>query len=285
MDPPAVPSKQVDRPKSDNESLKSEVDGRTIDGGFISIFVILQTLCTLGMSSVNAWCTCVANFKKYEEIRKDPFAMNLVFTLSSFAQILEQHIHLTAGPSQKHLVDFEHEVKPYEEIIKILKPALNKKPHKGITFAIETVQKITGYVNSFFTSIPSENKRKSNKQTKPKHVKKGKRSSYVSSYRSTSSFSLSSSGSSSSSSSYESDFEDLFEKPKKVPVVVSQEITYRNKNERTEIYTPDEQGSHLIKTEITIHTIRNPFLSVSIGRGLGRRVYFYSSHPILRNLK
>lgn len=83
----------TDHPEYDNESLRSETDGKlSSDCAFIALLVIIQNLYTLGMNSVHNWCYCTEMLKKDEEIRKDPLAMNIVFHFSSLAQTLEQNL-------------------------------------------------------------------------------------------------------------------------------------------------------------------------------------------------
>lgn len=96
MDAPAAPSKPVEHPESDNESLRSEADGKGgNDGGFITLLVIIQNLYTLGMSSVHSRRHCIDELKKDDEVRKDPFSMNIVFNLTVIAQTLEQYSMFT----------------------------------------------------------------------------------------------------------------------------------------------------------------------------------------------
>lgn len=70
------------------------------------------------MSSAYSWCHCIDELKKDDEVRMDPFTMNIVFDLATIAQTLEQNVHSTVGGdlSQKNLVDREHETKPFDEI-------------------------------------------------------------------------------------------------------------------------------------------------------------------------
>lgn len=275
MDPQTDMPKPQEHTESD-ESLRSEV---VIEGSFLTLITIIQNLYTLGMNSVHSWGLCMDKLKKDDEIRKDPFAMNIVFNLTSLFHSLEQNLHSTAGPSQKHLTDLEHDVKQFDDIMRVLKPTLNKKPLKGLKYALDTSQKIMNYVNSIFKPKTNESKR-SKKQKNTKHTKKTKRSASVFSISSTSSKSSSSSSSSSSSCSSDgSDFENLFDPPKKQSTVISQEMLLRNKNRRTKFCSPGEQGTHLIKIEITN---TKDLKSVPISRFWDKSVKkgcFYSIRP------
>lgn len=151
---------QTDMPKpqeheSDTESLRSEA----VDGSFLTLLTIIQNPYTLGMNSVHSWGLCTDKLKKDDDIRKDPFAMNIVFNLTSLFHSLEQNLHSTAGPSQKNLTDLEHEVKQFDDIMRVLKPTLNKKPLKGLKYALDTSQKIMNYVNSILKPKTNESKR------------------------------------------------------------------------------------------------------------------------------
>lgn len=124
MDAPVGPSKPVEHHKSDNESLRSEADGKEgNDGGFITLLVIIQNLYTLGISSVHSWHHCIDELKKDGEVRKDLFSMNIVFNLTAIAQTLEQYVYSAIGGdiSQKNLVDREHKTKSFDEIKKKIK--------------------------------------------------------------------------------------------------------------------------------------------------------------------
>lgn len=139
------------------------------------------------------------------------------------------------------MVDLEREVKHYDEILQMFKPTLNKKPLKGLKYALDTVRKITDFVTNTLLNPTSNVNKRTKKQKKTRETKKSKRSSSVLSNASSSSASSSDSSSSSSSSSSGSDFEDLFEKPKKQDFIVSQEIVYRNKSRRIKTCSPGEK--------------------------------------------
>lgn len=65
MDAPAGHIKPVEHPESDNELLRSEVNGKGgNDGGFITLLVIIQNLHTLGMSAVHSCRHCTDDLKK-----------------------------------------------------------------------------------------------------------------------------------------------------------------------------------------------------------------------------
>ena len=213
--------------------------------------------------------------------------MNIVFDLIDLTKVFETQTHAHLKDLNRSKVSrLNSKDRTYDEIITLLKSTLNKKPYKGKTYCANAVSIINEIVDTF-QATPVENKQSDDEETqsiksgkqkrkigqndeenqsnksgkqkrkisqkKSKRSKKHKRSSSQSSHSSTGSSSSNSSSSDDSSddSGDESDFTDLFEVRRRGPVIVSQEFQCLKKNKRVKLISPGEQGSHLVKIEIT----------------------------------
>jgi len=256
--------------EADNASICSEAEEKNASvnsGRWVTVAELIQHIFTLGVCSLAAWEQMIDGLKKCNEIKISPSTMTILFDLTNFYNTLDYAIFLnTQDLSQEKVPALKNQNKSIEEIFNILKPIMNKKPCKGKLYCESAVSTILKVINSIFAEEQAENEHvlhdppSSNKnkrkhhQQKIKESKRRKRSSSVSSLSSSSS-----SGSSSHSQSYssyndsdnDSDFESLFVVSNKQPIVISQEFQCLKKNKRIKLVSPGEQGSHLIKIEIT----------------------------------
>jgi len=268
--------------ESDNESLRSEDHhGRNPSpamnqqqhlqqqqisqqgaSGMYSVVMILQHLYTIGMVSYADWEQCVPELKSQASIKKDPAAMQLVFTLNSLHAIFGTHVFSHMSKNGDHSQG-KHEhysilTKTFDEIRDVFKSVLNKKPYKDLLFHVNVVQKIGDCVDSLLNPKDTSSTVESRKR-KSKKSKKSKKSSKESDLSSISSSSSSESDSSSGSEDDDDDdegFAGIFhtkrsKKLKNQPVDISQEFCYLRNGKRYKLKTPGEQGSHIIKLEVT----------------------------------
>lgn len=215
---------------------------------------IVEMLFSIGMTSYLMWERVLTNFGKSFEVQTDPLLLQIYMILKQLSAAFGSFIHENCDPSQYKLPLLMEEEKSLKELLSILNPLLKKKSFKEKLFSHNVVNKLMILIRNALQpdeTVVSQKKRKAKKVKKS--VKKSKK--HVSKKHSSSSSSSdsSSSGSSSSSSDSEEEFGKLFkDKSKnKIPYVSQQFIFVTGKDLKQRIVTPGEQGSHLIKIEIT----------------------------------
>lgn len=227
--------------------------GLETSGKTFKIIEIIEMLFVLGLNSFSIWEDILGKVGKSDSMQSDPLLLQLYLILQQLLATFSTYIHSNCDLSQHKLQFFFDDEKDLKELLSIFNPLLKKKSFKEKTFELDIVNKFNTIVRSLknekHESEPEKKskKRKASKQSSKQSKKLKKRSSSFSS-------SSSSSSSCSSSSDSQSDFEKCFEiknDKKSVPHIRQQFQFLADKNVKKRITSPGEQGTHLVKIEIT----------------------------------
>lgn len=217
-----------------------------IAGTCFKLIELLETLYILGMDSLNKWELVINGIKTNDNVTENPYLLQISFILQELCKCFSHHIYSnTTDLNQERIIISIDEAKSFNEILSILNPLLKKKSFKDKVFSSDIVQCFLRLVK---TILFGDKKRKLQcKKNNFKKCKRVKKSCDVSSNSSSSS-----STDTDLSGQEEDEFAKLFQKSeKRQPIIISQQFQYQTSDCRKKITTPGEQGTHLIKIEIT----------------------------------
>jgi len=244
--------------------------------GTIGLLQIVQNLITLGLNSLELWTTVIPKLKKREEFSKNPELINLHFLLSQISQHLYSNLFqfFPDDLSQGKLPDLLSTEIPSKDILKKVKPLLNKKNFVNRTFSIESSNFLNSTVEDIISSLRvidmmehdshsvlddnTQKKKRVRRHSEDKRAsKKPRRSPSPSPSESSSTsseLSKFSKISNVSDSESDSEYESVFKTVKKPTTSVQrfrQLFQTQNEKVRRKLVTPGEEGRFMVKIELT----------------------------------
>ncbi|XP_054261612.1 uncharacterized protein LOC128985776 isoform X2 [Macrosteles quadrilineatus] len=221
---------------------------------FFTILQILENLHIIGLSSLNKWERVIEELQNSQELLNDPVLVQLFFCLKHFYKIFFTHVNCDTSLSQNQVEQIRFTDLDFEDLMKIFKPELEKKPFNEKAFSFNTVQKIASIIRKVLNyqhkaitkTIQNPVKRT---QLEIDFDEKNKKKFKSGDDKHSSSSSDSSSEDDDTDS--EDNFAKLFKKKQSNSLKISQLFQYNTGNLRRKITTPGEKGNHLIKIEIT----------------------------------
>lgn len=249
--------------------------------GMIGLLQIIQNLITLGLNSIELWHTVIPKLRNHEQFSTQPELLNLHLLLTKVSQHLYSKLFdfFPSDLSQEKLPNLLAKQISSRDLLKAIKPLLNRKEFNNRSFSIEssnflngTVEDILATINCFETSSVIEDLEKDDQSiSKPTSSKrehgtemKGSTSSKRKRNRSPSPVGSSSASSEAELSHHseldsdsDSDDSDKFDRlfkvksNKKSPIKIKQVFQTQKKRLRRKLTTPGEEGRYMIKIELT----------------------------------
>lgn len=215
----------------------------------LTIIQILENLLLLGVNTMDKYQNLVKYLLCCEDVMTDVLLLQLVYVLKSIVDYGCSQL----SDENNGQIEIVSKCMSFEEMLDLWLPFIQKKNILGKRYSFDVVQKLFSIVRHFnFEESEQElNFAKFGPSTSQmfdtcKKTKSKKRKQPVES----------------SDVEYESEddcidfdlnrkFSKFFEYKKKYPVTISQQIQFVSNDERKKITTPGEEGTHLVKIELT----------------------------------
>jgi hypothetical protein len=248
-------------------SVQDQSTFKSLDA--IGLLQIVQNLIALGLNSLELWNTVIPKLKAREEFSSNPELINLHLLLTRISQHLYSNLFkfFPNDLSQEKLPNLLAKEIPSSDLIKKVKPLLNKKSFVDRTFSMEasnllnnTVQDIISslrvidmFENDDVSVIEENSQKRARRLSEDKRPSKKPRMRSPSPSQSEASSTSSEISDSDSGSDLESDkFDKLFKiKSSKSVPKIKQMFQTQNKKVKRKLTTPGEEGRYMIKIELT----------------------------------
>lgn len=237
---------------STSTAASATMTSKTIS--MLTIIQIIENLILLGYNSIEKYQTLVKELLNCDELLSDVCLLQLVYLIKSIVDFGCSQIMSTENNAE---VEVYAQCLSFDEIISLWMPFIQRKNIISKTFTFDVVQKLFAIIRSInceqekkefmiakYGPDYSNLKQLDSSSTKQNKCKKRKQKILESSDEDTSNEGV---------NDFECDslFSKFFDQKRKHPIIVSQQFQFVSGDERKKITTPGEQGTHLVKIEIT----------------------------------